>query len=144
MRSCLEITPAERYRFDLRTTVTKVPRISNLRKTSTKVPRMSPTNHGVTRETARSCQKIRVLYSFRAVLIENLLPLDTYCCLFIHSNVIITWIQNWVIPHEIDKVETARVFLLNKQKNTKTQKYYNETSTTRVLDNHSISYTEVS
>ncbi len=45
------------------------------------------------------------------------------------------------IPYEIDRVKTSRVFLLISQI---TQKYHNETSATRILDNHPISHTEVS
>ncbi len=41
----------------------------------------------------------------------------------------------YVIPHEIDKIKPS-VFLPDKPK----QKYHNEASATRVLDNHSISY----
>ncbi len=47
----------------------------------------------------------------------------------------------WVVPHKINKVKTSRVFLQNKPYYTK---YHNETSTTWVIDNHSISHNEVS
>ncbi len=45
-----------------------------------------------------------------------------------------------VIPDEIDKVKTSRVFLLKSH----ITDYHNETSTTRYLDYQSISHTEVS
>ncbi len=47
----------------------------------------------------------------------------------------------WVSPHEIDKIKTLRVSLL-KNKPYYTQKYHDEASTTRVLDNLSINRTD--